>query len=225
MVLDILFDGEGITEQFDIQLAERPLIPVAEAIYDTYEVPGRNALREFSHFENTVLTLRFNYIDSNAKPKFGDILNWLHGKRKYQESGNNRYRLLTMSILNVSDANNDIPEWCDFEIEIETEPFWYEDAGTETITDTAIIRNPSKIDAGVIMRVFGTGTCRVRINNNQMEFVDVQEQVEVNGILKTAYRDNENMSGQYPELLSGENDIEISGQTERIEIEKRWCWR
>lgn len=224
-MLNVLFDGESITEKFDIQLAERPVIPVAEAIYNEYSVPGRNTLKEFSHFENTSFTLRFNYIDDNVKPKFSEILNWLHGRTKYEESDSERYRLLTMSIPQVSDANNDIPEWCDFEIEIETEPFWYEDDGVETITATATIENPSKIDAGVVMTVFGTGTCRVRINDNQMQFVDVQGSVEVNGILKTAYRDNENMSGRYPVLKSGNNEIEVSGQTQRIEIEKRWQWR
>lgn len=224
--MDILFDNEGMEEKFNIKLAERPVIPVAKAIYDEYPVSGRNGvLKEFNRYDNTEFTLRFNYIDEHAKPRFIEMVNWLQNKRIYRESDNQYYRVLAQSLPEISPANNDIAEWCDFEITIETEPFWYEDAGITTVTDSTTILNPSNIDAGAVMTVYGTGVCRVRINENMMEFADVQGSITVDGILKRRLQQYNSMSGRYPELASGNNEIEISGDTERIEIHKRWCWR
>lgn len=225
-MIDILFDNEGLQEEFNIQLAERPVIPVAQAIYDEYPVPGRNGvLKQFNRFDNTIFTLRFNYIDKYAKPKFIEIVNWLQNKRIYQESDNRYYRILAHSIPEISPANNDIAEWCDFEITIETEPFWYENAGITTVTDSLTLINPSNIDSGAVLTIYGTGICKVRINDNVMEFSDVKGKLVVDGILKTKLQRYNQMSGYYPVLKSGENEIEISGDTEKVEIQKRWCWR
>ena len=230
MILDVLFDGESFTEQFNVKLAERPVLPVAEARYITYDVPGRNgSLQVFDGYEDVPLPLHFNYIDDGAKPTFREMVNWLSDKKTFQLSDTDRYRVLSQSIIDIGPATNDIREWCDFGINLLTEPFEYEDDGVHTITSSATITNPSNIDAGAIVTVFGTGTCRVRINDNQMEFNDVQGHVTVDGILKNAYRNgsnqNENMRGRYPLLESGNNEVEVSGATERIEIETRWCWR
>lgn len=224
--MDILFDNEGMEEKFNIKLAERPVIPVPEAIYDEFPVPGRNGvLKVFNRYDNTEFTLRFNYIDKDAKPIFIEMVNWLQGKKFYRETDNQYYRVLAQSIPEISPANNDIAEWCDFEITLETEPFWYEDAGITTVTDSAFIFNPSNIDAGTVMTVYGNGVCRVRINDNMMEFIDVQGSITVDGILKSLHQSYNRMSGRYPEFKSGENEIEIGGDTEKVEFHQRWCWR
>lgn len=229
-MLEVLFDEQSVNERFNIKLAERPELPVAKERYLTYEVPGRNgSLTVFDGYEDVVFPLRFSYIDKEAKSTFREIVNWLTGKKKIRLSGSENYRLLTQSVITINPANNDIAEWCDFEIEVMAEPFEYEDAGTqETTTNTTII-NPSNIDAGAIIKVYGTGTCRVLLNDNQMIFTDVQDYVVVDGIKKKAHklmssRDN-NMQGRYPILKSGENKISVSGQTTKIEVSKRWCWR
>src|SRR5690625_2897560 len=124
-MLNILFDNESILDNFDIELAECPVIPIAEPIYDEYPVPGRNGiLKEFDRFDNTTFSLRFNYIDKHAKTKFIKIANWLLDKRIYQEVGSSYHRVLAQSIPVITPATNDIAEWCDFEITLETEPFW-----------------------------------------------------------------------------------------------------
>lgn len=230
MVMDILFDNESMYRRFGVMLAERPVIPVAEPIYDEYVVPGRNTvLKEFNRYENTEFTLRFNYIDKHAKHRFIELVNWLQGREIYQESGSKYHRVLAQSITGITDANNDMPEWVDFEMNIETEPFWYEDAGTETITSDVIIENPSVIEAPVVIRVYGTGVCRLRINGELIEVTDVQGHVTLDGILKMAHRNmapqDNNMSGKYPVLKSGKNEISIEGSTDYIEVDVRWCWR
>lgn len=229
-MLEVLFDEVSINSEFGITLAERPVLPVSGARYITYEVPGRNGkLSIFDGYEDVPYSLRFNYIDENAKPAFREIVNFLTGKKKVRLSDNDNYRLISQSVISIKDANNDIEEWCDFEIEIITEPFEYEDAAMQTTTTNTTIVNPSNIEAGVILKVFGTGTCRVLLNENQMIFTDVQDYITVDGIMKKAHKDmssrDNTMQGRYPVLKSGSNTISVSGQTSKIEIYKRWCWR
>ena len=230
MMLEVLFDEESINSKFGITLAERPVLPVSQPRYTSYDVPGRNGkLTVFDGYDDVPYSLRFNYIDENAKPTFREIVNFLTGKTKVRLSDSDRYRVISQSIINVNNANNDIAEWCDFEIEIITEPFEYEDEETSVFDGSGIIINPSKIDAPIIINVYGDGDCNVRVNENQIQLTGVQGHVTIDGILKNAYRgnmtQNNNMSGNYPSLSYWENEVAISGNTKYIEIKKRWCWR
>jgi phage-related protein len=229
-MLDVLFDGESLTDVFGITLSERPVIPVANAVYSEYSVPGRNgALQIFENYDDVPINLKFNYIDKRAKPKFREIVNWLSDKETFRLSDSQNYRVLTQPLIGISDGTNDIKGWCDFELDLLTESFEYEDVGTEKIEDEIILYNPSQIDAPVIMRVYGNGVCRVRINGDLIELIDVQEQTTIDGVLKIAHRggasQDNNMSGQYPLLLPGENTISVEGSTEYVEVDVRWCWR
>ena len=229
--MEVLFDNVSINEQFDISLAERPVIPAAEMEYETISIPGRDgSLTRELGYKSKLIPLRFNYIHKNNVEKtFRDITNWLTNKKKIAFSNDlSVYRLISQ--INIQDAKNDIKEHVDFIVEVETEPFWYEDAGTQTLSSgSTTIVNPSVIDTGVIIKVYGTGTCRVTINDNHMIFTDVQDFVFVDGRRGLAHRNgvsqDNKMSGQYPVLKSGNNTVAVSGATTKIEIEKRWSWR
>lgn len=228
-MLKVYFDNESINDQFNITLAERPVIPVAEQEYETIQVPGRvegSLTRKLGYYSKPFY-LRFNYIDSDgAKPKYRDIVDWLTGRRLLHFSDEpDFYRVIQK--VNPQDAENDLAEYADFLIEMETEPFWYKDFGKQTITERTIITNPTKIETKARLTVFGNGVCRVRINGNQMVFTDVRGHVTVErGIAhRNGNPQNNNMSGQYPIFLPGNNEIEIDGATERVEVDVRWCWR
>ena len=227
-MLNIYFDGENFNETFDVHFTERPIVPVAEMDYEVIQVPGRNGelTRELG-YKNTVVPMSFNFIDyENAKKKMREITNWLIDKKQFYFSDDEDvFRIVTK--LNINSVFNRVNELIGFVIEVETEPFWYEIEETITITDTATFTNPSKIPVDAKMRVNGTGTCRVLLNDNQMVFTDVQGHVEVAN--KNAFRNgvsqNNSMSGSYPILKPGENTITISGQTTSVEIELRWAYR
>lgn len=230
--MEVLFDDVSINTKFNISLAERPVISAAEREYESIKVPGRDgSLTRELGYKSKLIPLRFNYIHkNNAEKTFRDIANWLTNKKKIAFSNDlSVYRLISQ--INIQDAKNDIKEHVDFIVEVETEPFWYEDAGVQTIASTSAItiNNPSAIETGVVMTVYGTGICRVRVNDNQMVFTDVQDFVIVDGLRGLAHRNgvsqDNKMSGYYPILKSGNNEIQISGATEKVEIEKRWSWR
>lgn len=230
--MEVLFDNQSIDDEFNIFLAERPVIPAAEMEYETISVPGRDgSLTRELGYKSKPFSLRFNYLHKeDVKQTFRSIVNWLTGKQTVRFSDDLTVNRVITKLV-VKDARNDIKEYADFIVELETEPFWYENTGVQTITSTSVvtINNPSVIETGVVMTVYGTGTCRVRVNDNQMVFTDVQDFIIVDGLRGLAHRygasQDNNMSGQYPIFKSGNNEIQISGATEKVEIEKRWSWR
>lgn len=228
MVTEVLFDEESINQIFNIYLAERPIIPAAELEYDSIQVPGRNSTltRELGYLPKT-FELRFNFIEPDGvKQKYREIVDWLTNRRILRFSDDSGfYRIIKQ--MNPQDAQNDIAEYADFIIEMETEPFWYQDAGIQVITEKTTVTNPSKIETQLKMTIKGQGICRVRVNDNQMIFTDVQEYVTVDRgtVHRNGISQNNKMSGRYPIFLPDANEIEIDEATESVELELRWCWR
>ena len=230
--MDVLFDNESINRKFNIYLAERPVVSIAELDYEEIAVPGRDgSLTRELGYSNKPIPLRFNFIHkTNVKQTIREIASWLTGKKIVAFSDDlSVYRIISQ--IKISDATNDIKEYADFTVTLETEPFWYEDVGTQTLLNgtTTTVNNPSSVEVGVVMKVSGTGKCNVRINGKLMILTDVQDFVIVDGIRGVAHRYNisqdNKMQGEYPKLEAGNNTIVVSGGATKVELEKRWSWR
>lgn len=227
-MLNIYFDNENFNQLFDVHFAERPIVPVAEMEYEVAVVPGRDGelTRELG-YKNTPIPMSFNFVDlTNAKKKLREVTNWLTSRKEFYFSDDEDvYRVITK--LNVVETYNEIKELIGFVLQVETEPFWYEEAGQVTVSDSATITNPTAIKVDAKMRINGTGTCRVLLNDNQMVFTDVQGFIDIEK--KNAFRNgigqNNSMSGQFPVLLPGKNTLSISGQTTSVVLDLRWAYR
>lgn len=227
-MLNIYFDDENFNQLFDVYFAARPIVPVAEMEYESVSVPGKDGelTRELG-YKNTIIPMSFNFVDlTNAKQRLREITNWLTNKRKlYFSDDQDVYRVITK--INIIDTYNDIEELIGFVLDVETEPFWYEEVGKLTVTDQTTIVNPTVIEVDAKMRINGTGTCRVLLNDNQMIFTDTQGFVEIEkrNATRNGVDQNNSMSGKYPIFLPGENHLSISGQTESVVIDLRWAYQ
>lgn len=227
-MLNIFFDNDNFNDLFGVYFSERPIVPVAEMEYETINVPNRDGelTRELG-YKNTIIPMSFNFVDiNNAKKELRRISDWLINKREFYFSDDDSvYRVIKK--LNILETSNIFREIIGFVLTIETEPFWYEEKEQITITEEATIVNPTKIPVDAKLRIKGTGTCRVLLNDNQMIFTDVQGFIDIEK--KNAFRNgvsqNNSMSGKYPILLPGENTISISDQTTSVVIDLRWAYR
>src|SRR5699024_5036406 len=99
------------------------------------------------------------------------------------------------------------------------------------LSDDSILTiiNPSKEPSPCIINVYGEGDGIMKINEEEILLYDIQEQIIINGIKKIAYKDNmnlnNNMEGLFSVLTEGKNNISIEGNIDKIEVQKRWCWR
>lgn len=228
--MDILLDGESAKEQ-GLQLSRRPDIPVANMVYETVSVPGRDGQLTIPLGYNSVsITLQYNFIENveeTARKPIRKALNWLTGKKQLEFSDDpGFYRIIQEE--SIQPVVNDLKGYAGFEVNYVLEPFWYEEAGTETISSGTVITNPSSVPAPILMRVYGQGTIVVAVNGEEFTLKNVVDWLDVDGISKNATKNgitqNENMIGDFPELQPGDNTITFE-DADKIELTKRWCWR
>lgn len=225
----VLFDDEDFTSMFDVYLSERPPILVAEELYERISVPGRveGELTRSIGYASKSFDLFFRFIDDfNLSEKARQIVNWVSNKKKIHFSHDESvYRIIQE--INFSNMINTANVKADFMLTLKTEPFWYFDAGVTRFESAGSVTNPSDISVNAKMRVFGTGNCRVLLNENQMEFFSVDEYVDIEerNAHKFGVPKNNDMKGQYPILIPGLNNISLSGATTAVEIDLRWSYR
>lgn len=109
-------------------------------------------------------------------------------------------------------------------------PFKYSYAGEKmiTITQPATIYNTERFTASPYMKIYGSGTITMYINNRAHTFKDVNEYIEVDSDLMTAYKENTLCNNQmltavFPKLAAGQNNISWTGNVTKIELTPRWC--
>lgn len=109
-------------------------------------------------------------------------------------------------------------------------PFKYSYAGQKAITlsQAATIYNTENFTALPYIKIYGSGTITLYINNRAHTFKDVNGYIEVDSERMTAYKDhtlcnNQMLTTLFPKLAAGQNDIRWSGNVSRIELTPRWC--
>lgn len=230
--IEVFFDDENFTELFGVYLAERPLIPVAEQIYETINVPGRQTgeLTRKLGFASKPFSLAFRFIHKvNVKQKAREIVNWLYHKTKIHFSDDDTVHRIIQQI-NFDDMTNVVDCKADFVLRLVTEPFWYHEDEIVTILSSSgydVIENPSNIEIDARMRIWGSGDCMVTVNNKQIKLYGVDEFVWIWD--KNAFKDEEDwnnkMEGNYPIFTAGENVIQLSEGTTKVDIFVRWAFR
>lgn len=98
-------------------------------------------------------------------------------------------------------------------------------AGEEIIavSNSGIIENPTLFDAKPLIRAYGSGTLSINGNDLVITGIGTGEYIDIDSEIMNAYRDttnlNSNISGDFPVLVAGENEITFDGD---LEIEPRW---
>lgn len=92
---------------------------------------------------------------------------------------------------------------------------------TISTTDT-IINNPEEI-AKPLIKIYGTGAVDLIVNSNIHKF-NITDYVTVDSELMECYKDNTlaTFTGDFPELLPGENIISWTGTVTKVEVTPRW---
>lgn len=121
-------------------------------------------------------------------------------------------------------------------VKFHTQPFKYlkeeEEYGLEITTETSLIVNNIGLEMSKpIITLSGSGTITLSVNNstvfnytfpeNETEVVidSQEEEAYLNGVYK-----NRNMTGVFPKLEPGENEISWSGSLNKIKIEPKSRW-
>lgn len=99
---------------------------------------------------------------------------------------------------------------------------------TITITRPTTIINPEGFTATPYMKIYGSGNATLYINNRQHGFKNIDEYIEIDSEVMNAYKkdilqNNKMLTGTFPKLAAGDNNINWTGDISKIEIIPRWC--
>lgn len=108
------------------------------------------------------------------------------------------------------------------------QPFGYLEDGLTRVTMTmgGTLNNPGTHSSLPVITIYGTGTITLTVNSSNVILANLTDYVTVNSELFEAYRDlvnmNNDMQGEFPVLLPGENTISWTGTVTKLEIIPNW---
>lgn len=116
-----------------------------------------------------------------------------------------------------------------FVVEFELQPFSY-DVCEQTIVkaEPFCIFNMGTVEAEPIITIYGTGNITLYVNNQSIVLKGITSDITINSEMKNAYSGtaslNNKMSGKFPILSLGENNISWAGNVTNVEIKPNWRW-
>ena len=116
-----------------------------------------------------------------------------------------------------------------FVIEFDVQPFGYDiEPYIVTKTTPFSLTNIGTFESEPIVTVYGTGNITLYINNQSIILKNITDNITINSEMKNAYSGipllNNKMSGEFPVLELGENNISWVGNVSKLEIQPNWRW-
>lgn len=116
-----------------------------------------------------------------------------------------------------------------FVVEFEVQPFGY-DVFEQTITKTSpfSLFNIGTFESEPIITIFGNGNITLYVNSQNVSLKEITDKIIIDSEMKNAYNNsvslNYKMSGDFPILSLGENNISWVGSVKKIEVQPNWRW-
>lgn len=234
-MLSFTFGGKNSYEDYGIVIAKRPNLPSPKRRVSYIETPGRNSSVRYDEKTYEDITL---LIECGLK-SIGDLINqtdeikaWLFNTGEsdliFSFAPNKKY---IAQVVNAIDFTQAFKYTSRFPIVFNCRPFKYASHNQEvTITNpTTFMNNPGSIESEPILKVYGEGDITLKINDNEINLIDIRGKIILNSTLEDCYNDafenlNHKMVGIFPLLKVGQNQIQFTGNVNKLEILPNWRW-
>lgn len=207
---------------YNIHINKMPPIQTIENKGEYIEIPGRDGYLFISSGRKALIVKSF---DATIFPDdyLEQIKRWLRGSGNLILSSEPDiyFKARIQSMREYLGVYNEKM----FAVSFTCQPWAYLLTGNNTITITTkdtIINNPEEISKPLI-KIYGTGAVDLIINSNIHKF-NIDEYVTIDSELMECYKGNTlaTFTGEFPELLPGENIISWTGTVTKIEVTPRW---
>ena len=137
------------------------------------------------------------------------------------------YRLASYS--NEVDIEQELRDLGKLKLSFNCKPFKFSFEGQRTVEMTAAgtLYNAEQFESKPYIKIVGSGTITLTINNASVTLSNVDGYIELDSEMMNAYKGttaaNSQMSGAFPVLAPGVNNIAWTGNVTRLEIVPRWC--
>lgn len=228
-MIDMIINGESAMFK-GLYVTETPQIPTTKPIVETVTVPGRThgTLTHLNGYNDLSFTISLGMFDpENFKQIFRAVVSWLHGAETlaFSDEPDMYYKVKSLLLDPVDSTSNMIGQ---FSITVTADPFIYKSVFPIAKTEFPIrIYNEGTMVAEPKFTLYGTGDLEILINAQRVKVAGVTDYVVIDSELIQTYTDAQNMetalTGDYPTLDVGFNDISVTGVTKLV-IEPNWRW-
>ena len=194
---------------------------------DTFTVPGRhgNLTTTDGAFDTYIRSAEFIVKDEK---RLDEICAYFKGSG-WLIFSNEPDRKFKARVANQIEFSHVIRHFKRFVVEFEVQPFGY-DVFEQTITKTApfSLFNMGTFESEPIITLFGNGNITLYVNNKSIYLKEITDKIVIDSEMKNAYNNsvslNYKMSGDFPILSLGENNISWVGNITKLEIQPNWRW-
>lgn len=234
-MLSFTFGGKNSFTDYGIIVSSRPSISSPKRRVSYIDIPGRNSSLRFDEgtYDDITIVLECTIKERNTlMDKIDDIKAWLFeiGESDLILSFNNekKYRA---QVVNSIDFKTVFRYVAEFPIIFNCKPFKYgsENKLIEIIQSKTEVISPGTIESEPIILVYCIGDITIKINNEQINLIGMKEKIIINSEIQDCYDNegnslNEKMTGEFPRLKPGVNNIEWTGDVSKVEILPNWRW-
>lgn len=200
-------------------------------------VPGRNGdlITDNGRYKNVNIPYKLTLLN-NTEREFVELTHqikgWLLAEQGYfrlWDSYDKKYFRLG-SYSDEVDIEQELRDLGGLSLTFNCKPFKYSFEGQQPVVFTAAgtLYNSEFFPSLPYIKITGSGTVTLTINNNAFVFKGIEEYIEVDSEIMNAYKgtqpQNNKMTGAaFPTLLPGNNVISWVGNIKKLEIVPRWC--
>ena len=226
-----IFNGISSTN-FGMYISKKKIYSFPARDMSFQAVPGRNGdvIIDNGRYENIEISYTVGF--KNLKENISEIKNWLcqSGYCRLTDTYQpDCFRYAAFSTkLDISETIKNVGEAT---ITFNCKPYIYNFYGQEaqTFTGSFSIYNFFGVNAEPYIKITGTGTVHLNINERTYTIKDIDEYIEIDSELMNAFKENTLCNKdigftEFPVLKPGESYISFVGDVEKIEIIPRWRW-
>ena len=231
------FKYKGISSaDMGIIITKSPNIGSAERDEEYISVPGKSGdvINDNGRFKNITVSYEAALL-SDDRPldlMARKIKAWLQGETGYFKLTDtydpNYFRMAAYS--GSIDIEDKIRKIGITTLNFNCKPFKYRIDGENDIeiTKATTLYNPEEWESLPYIKIVGSGAVTLHINNNSFYISAIDDYIEINSELQSAYKSNTLQNSKinfatFPTLSAGTNNISWVGSVSKIIIKARWC--
>lgn len=234
-MLSFKFGGKDCFNDYGIVIEKRPTISSPKRRVNYIDIPGKSS--SIRHDENTYedITILLECAlksKDNIVSKIDEIKAWFFTTGEsdliFSFQPDKKY---IAQVVNAIDFTQIFKYTSKFPILFNCRPFKYSVQNiplTVHESGTNII-NPGTIESLPIIKIYGSGDTKLKINNYEIGIIDLSGEVIINSEVEDCYDEDLNnlnykMNGRFPVLGVGQNLIQWIGNVDKLEIIPNWRW-
>lgn len=230
-MFNINFNNKNSFDDFGLIIERRPIVPAPKRRINQIQVLGRNGslTEDEGTYEDMEIPVNFAFVDKdNVYEKARLVKDWLVGSGDLVISDDTGY-IYKVKFVRTTDIDRFMIIVGRFTATFVCEPFAYSTTQEIiSITTPTTIFNPGTYKSEPYIKVTGTGNITLTINGDVVILTAVDGYIELDSSIGECYKDNtpmnNKMSGEFPTLQPGQNEISWTGNVTSIDINPRWRW-